>query len=245
MRSYRVYSACPLDIGAIANLDKGATKHLVAVLRVQLGNTVTVFNGDGFNYLCTVVEIHKSALSVRVVSRSSPENESCLATTLGLAVSKGDRFDWAIKKATELGVTSIVPVLTQRVDVRLPPDRWAKKRAHWQQIVIAACEQSGRAYVPTVCDAQPLASWLPTLEADARFVLDPRTATAARTVDPPDHIALLIGPEGGLTDEEIELAKTSQFVGLSLGPRVMRTETAPIAALSIIGAKWGDLNSFE
>ena len=245
MRSYRVYSDCPLDVGAIANLDKGATKHLVAVLRVQLENTVTVFNGDGFDYLCSVVEIHKSALAVRVVSRSSPDNESRLVTTLGLAVSKGDRFDWAIKKATELGVTSIVPLLTKRVDVRLPPDRWVKKRAHWQQAVIAACEQSGRAYVPTVCDAQPLASWLLTLEADTRFVLDPRTLTAARTADQPDHIALLIGPEGGLTDEEIELSIASQFVGLSLGPRVMRTETAPIAALSIIGAKWGDLNTFE
>lgn len=245
MRHYRVYSDTALALGAQAELDKGAAKHLAAVLRVGLGDTITVFNGDGFNYLCSVLEITKSALSVRVVSKSDPENESSLATTLGLAVSKGDRFEWAIKKATELGVTSIAPLLTQRVDVRLPPDRWAKKRSHWQQVVIAACEQSGRAFVPTVCDAQPVANWLSTLDAETRFVLDPKALGAAKPADEPRHIALLIGPEGGLTDEEVALAKANHFVGLSLGPRIMRTETAPIAALSIIGAKWGDLNSFQ
>ena len=245
MRNYRVYSDAALTVDAQIELDKGATKHLVAVLRVGLGDTITLFNGDGFNYLCSVIEITKSALSVRVVSKSDPENEPSLATTLGLAVSKGDRFEWAIKKATELGVTSIAPLLTQRVDVRLPPDRWAKKRSHWQQVVIAACEQSGRAFVPTVCDAQPVANWLSTLDAETRFVLDPKALGAAKPADEPRHIALLIGPEGGLTDEEVALAKANHFVGLSLGPRIMRTETAPIAALSIIGAKWGDLNSFQ
>ena len=245
MRNYRVYSDTVLAVGAQAELDKGATKHLVAVLRVGLGDTITVFNGDGFNYLCSVIEITKSALSVSVTSKSDPGNESNLSTTLGLAVSKGDRFEWAIKKATELGVTSIAPLLTQRVDVRLPPDRWAKKRSHWQQVVIAACEQSGRAFVPTVCDAQPVASWLSTLDADTRFVLDPRALGAAKPAKEPDNIALLIGPEGGLTDEEVALAKANDFIGLSIGPRIMRTETAPIAALSIIGAKWGDLNSFH
>lgn len=245
MRNYRVYSGAALAVGAQVELDKGATKHLVAVLRVSLGDTVTVFNGDGFNYLCSVTEVTKSSLLVSVISKSNPENESNLSTTLGLAVSKGDRFEWAIKKATELGVTSITPLLTQRVDVRLPPDRWAKKRSHWQQVVIAACEQSGRAFVPTVCDATPLASWLPALDADTRFVLDPRALVAAKSADEPDHIALLIGPEGGLTAEEVALARAHDFIGLSLGPRIMRTETAPIAALSIIGAKWGDLNSFQ
>ena len=245
MRNYRVYSDAELAVGAQIELDKGATKHLVAVLRVGLGDTITVFNGDGFNYLCSVIEITKSALSVNVISKSDPENESNLSTTLGLAVSKGDRFEWAIKKATELGVTSIAPLLTQRVDVRLPPDRWAKKRSHWQQVVIAACEQSGRAFVPTVCDATPLAKWLSTLGADTCFVLDPRAVAGARPADEPNNIALLIGPEGGLTDEEVALAKANEFIGLSLGPRIMRTETAPLAALSVIGAKWGDLNCFE
>ena len=245
MRNYRVHSDAALTVGAQIELDKGATKHLVAVLRVGLGDTITVFNGDGFNYLCSVIEITKSSLSVRVVSKSDPENESNLSTTLGLAVSKGDRFEWAIKKATELGVTSIAPLLTQRVDVRLPPDRWAKKRSHWQQVVIAACEQSGRAFVPTVGDATPLASWLPSLDADTRFVLDPRALGAAKPADEPRHIALLIGPEGGLTNDEVALAKANNFVSMSIGPRIMRTETAPIAALSVIGAKWGDLNCFE
>ena len=172
MRNYRVYSDTVLAVGAQVELDKGATKHLVAVLRVGLGDTITVFNGDGFNYLCSVIEITKSSLSVSVTSKSDPENESNLSTTLGLAVSKGDRFEWAIKKATEIGVTSIAPLLTQRVDVRLPPDRWAKKRSHWQQ-VIAACEQSGRAFVPTVCEHS---RWQAGLDADTRFVLDPRAA---------------------------------------------------------------------
>ena len=129
------------------------------------------------------------------------------------------------------------------VDVRLPPDRWAKKRS----LATSGDRRvsNRRAFVPTVGDATPLAKWLSNICAYTCFVLDPRAVTGARPADEPNNIALLIGPEGGLTDEEVALAKANEFIGLSLGPRIMRTETAPLAALSVIGAIWGDLNCFE
>jgi 16S rRNA (uracil1498-N3)-methyltransferase len=165
-----------------------------------------------------------------------------LNTCLALGVSKGDRFEWAIKKATELGVTSIVPILSQRVDVRLSPDRWHKKQEHWQQIVISACEQSGRAVVPKVQEPTTLPQWLSDVEADCKLVLDPE-ATPRAINDQPASIALLIGPEGGLAASELTLAWENGFSAMRLGPRILRTETAPLVALSVLGARWGDINA--
>jgi 16S rRNA (uracil1498-N3)-methyltransferase len=163
-------------------------------------------------------------------------------TCLALGVSKGDRFEWAIKKATELGVTSIVPMLSQRVDVRLSPERWQKKQEHWQQIVISACEQSGRAVIPLVEEPTNLPHWLSHVEADCKLVLDPCGVSNDLT-NKPVRIALLIGPEGGLAASELDLASENGFTAMKLGPRVLRTETAPLVALSVLGARWGDINA--
>jgi 16S rRNA (uracil1498-N3)-methyltransferase len=146
MRSYRVYSSLPLTVDEQCDLDERASHHLARVLRVKTGDRLCVFNGDGNNYRGAIVSATKHQVSVLIDSIEQADNESPLNTCLALGVSKGDRFDWAIKKATELGVTSIVPILSQRVDVRLSPERWLKKQEHWQQIVISACEQSGRAH---------------------------------------------------------------------------------------------------
>ena len=240
MRSYRVYSSSLLTSGQVCALDEHASHHLARVLRVKVGTQVSVFNGDGQDYSGQVDAVSKQQVTVNITSVKSIHTESTLRTCLALAVSKGDRFDWAIKKATELGVTSIVPILSQRVDVRLSPERWLKKRTHWQQVVISACEQSGRAVIPEVLSPEPLDSWVAGVEADCKYLLDPSLESEV-TSTTPKSVAVLIGPEGGFTSEELRLASQFGFYALRLGPRVLRTETAPLVALSVIGARWGDI----
>ena len=242
MRSYRVYSSRPITVEEQCDLDDRASRHLARVLRVKTGDRLSVFNGDGNNYQGAIVSASKHQVSVLIDRIEPAETESSLNTCLALAVSKGDRFEWAIKKATELGVTSIVPILSQRVDVRLSPERWQKKQEHWQQIVISACEQSGRAVVPEIAVPTTLSQWLSNVEADCKLVLDP-DATPNALHDQPTSIALLIGPEGGLTPSELTLASETGFSAIRLGPRVLRTETAPLVALSVLGARWGDINA--
>ena len=242
MRSYRVHSQSDLKVGQSAVLDERSSHHLARVLRVKVDDAVTVFNGDGYNYYSRISAVTKTHITVDISTKENPSNESPLSTHLGLAVSKGDRFEWAIKKATELGVSSISPILSQRVDVRLSPERWQKKQDHWQQIVISACEQSGRAVVPEVQLPQPLRSWVEVAEADHKFCLHPGLNNALPTT-PPSSVALLVGPEGGLSDDEVALASNYGFLGLNLGPRILRTETAPLVALSVIGTQWGDLRA--
>ncbi|MDG1655195.1 MAG: 16S rRNA (uracil(1498)-N(3))-methyltransferase [Luminiphilus sp.] len=215
---------------------------MARVLRVSVGTQVSVFNGDGHDYSGHVDAVSKQRVTVNITSVKRLHTESTLHTCLALAVSKGDRFDWAIKKATELGVTSIVPILSQRVDVRLSPERWLKKRAHWQQVVISACEQSGRAVIPEVVSPAPLDSWVAGVEADCKYLLDP-SVDSEETSTTPESVVVLIGPEGGFTSEELRLASQFGFCALRLGPRVLRTETAPLVALSVIGARWGDIKS--
>ena len=242
MRSYRVHSNSDLNVGQSAVLDERSSHHLARVLRVKADDAVTVFNGDGYNYHSRVSAVTKTNVTVDLLTKEDPCNESPLSTHLGLAVSKGDRFEWAIKKATELGVSSISPILSHRVDVRLSPERWQKKQDHWQQIVISACEQSGRAVVPEVHSPQPLGSWVEVTEADQKFCLHPGLNNALPKT-PPSNVALLVGPEGGLSDDEVALASNYGFLGLNLGPRILRTETAPLVALSVIGTQWGDLRA--
>ena len=242
MRSYRVYSSSPLTLGQVCALDEHASHHLAKVLRVKVSTQISVFNGDGQDYSGHIDAVSKQQVTVNITSVKSIHTESTLRTCLALAVSKGDRFDWAIKKATELGVTSIVPILSQRVDVRLSPERWLKKRAHWQQVVISACEQSGRAVIPEVFSPEPLDSWVAGVEADCKYLLDP-ALESEETSTTPESVAVLIGPEGGFTSEELRLASQFGFYALRLGPRVLRTETAPLVALSVIGARWGDIKS--
>ena len=242
MRSYRVYSSLPLTVDEQCHLDDRARHHLARVLRVKAGDRLCVFNGDGNNYQGAIVSASKNQVSVLIDSMEQADTESPLNTCLALGVSKGDRFEWAIKKATELGVSSIVPLLSQRVDVRLSPERWQKKQEHWQQVVISACEQSGRAVVPDVQEPTTLPHWLSHVEADCKLVLDPE-ATPNALNDQPASIALLIGPEGGLAPSELKLASENGFSAMRLGPRVLRTETAPLVALSVLGARWGDINA--
>ena len=241
MRQIRLYTPQQLEAGSVIELDPIAAHHLGKVLRASAGDPVTLFNGGGLDWACSVDRIEKKSLWVSVLKAQDAIAEAPIDTHLGLCLSKGDRFDWAIQKATELGVTEITPLFSERVDVKLPADRLDKRLAQWRRIVIGACEQCGRACVPAIHPPKHLATWVVSAESALKWVLDHQTSTAWPEAAP-SSIDLLIGPEGGLTEQEIALATTAGFQGLRLGPRVLRTETAPAIALGIIGSRWGDVN---
>ncbi|MCL4106065.1 UNVERIFIED_CONTAM: hypothetical protein GTU68_058371 [Idotea baltica] len=208
---------------------------------MQAGDALTLFNGRGGEYAAHIQNVGKKTVQVIVGEHRAIELESPLDVHLGIALSRGERMDWIVQKATELGVRSITPLVTERVEVKLKGDRAEKKRCHWQGIAVSACEQCGRNYLPAVNVLQPLAQWLAVTEADCKLVLHHRANTLSATTQSPARLALLVGPEGGLSGTEIEAAEAAQFQSLTLGPRVMRTETAPLAALAILQARWGDM----
>jgi 16S rRNA (uracil1498-N3)-methyltransferase len=240
MREIRLYSDQSLEEGELVQLEAAAAHHIAKVLRARVGDSITLFNGSGLDWQCAITDLQKRGVTVSVGKASNPNTESPLKTELGLCLSKGDRFDWAIQKATEAGITNITPLFSDRVDVKLPSDRIAKRIAHWQQIVRSACEQCGRAKVPQVFDPVPLSAWVQEQVTDAKLFLHHREIGAVPETRP-TSIALLVGPEGGLSDVDRNHARDAGFIGVRLGPRVLRTETAPLVALSILGARWGDM----
>ena len=185
-----------------------------------------------------------SKKSVRVELRESIAglSESPLRIHLGQGLSRGERMDWAIQKATELGVSAITPIVSSRCEVRLKDERADKRMAHWRQVALSACEQCGRSVLPLINPPQELDTWLQQIEADLKLVLHP-VAAPLQSHDKPNSLAFLIGPEGGLSDAEVDQAKAAGFHSARLGPRVLRTETAPVVALSVAQQLWGDLQA--
>ena len=247
MRNPRLFSDQPLTPGNQVVLKGNVAQHLGRVLRARTGDNIALFNGDGQEFAATVLTVSKREVSVDIGEAATPQTESPVYTTLGLCLSKGDRFDWAIQKATELGVGAIAPLYSERVDFSIPQDRMEKRIAHWQQIAINACEQCGRVKVPSITPPQSLLSWVDNVSAEQKWVLhcadDTSASASAVTHGAPRDAALLIGPEGGLTDQELAAASAEGFQLLQLGPRVLRTETAPAAALSVLSVFWGDMPS--
>ena len=242
MPTPRFYCPIPLEPGNRISLPANAAVHACRVLRLQPGDPVVLFNGDGHDYACSLTEVGKNTASAEVLSRSEVNRESPLKVTLAQAISAGERMDFTIQKAVELGVTAIQPIASQRSVVKLAGERADKRREHWQNVANAACEQSGRAFVPQVAPPQALVNWLGALTPHAlRLTLSP-TATLAlpQLPQPADVICLLVGPEGGLTAQEIELAATHGFTPVRLGQRILRTETAALATLAAIQTLWGD-----
>ena len=242
MRTVRIYQPGLYDVGHSIELSSAASQHVGVVLRMQPGEPLTLFCGDNREFTATITTVHKkkvvaTILAVHDVSRESPQ-----AIHLGQAISKGERMELVIQKAVELGVTSITPLLTTYSVVRLDAERMAKKLAQWQAIAIAACEQSGRNQLPIIHPTCTLDLYLQQCHAATKLVLYPNSAKSWRNHTFADgDIALLIGPEGGLSDHEVSMARESQFQPLCLGPRILRTETAAIAAMSMIQAIRGDL----
>ncbi len=244
MRNPRIYSPQTLSPNSTLALDADAAHHVSRVLRMQVGDELMLFNGDGGEYRAAIVSIDKKSVRVALRSCDNCERESPLAIHLGIAISKGERMDWVIQKATELGVAQITPLQTERIEVRLSNEREEKKLTHWQAIAIAACEQCARNRIPAIHSPISLAAWLDSVTADIKFVLHHRSEIALEShAEKPKSIALLIGPEGGLSAAEVVLAEKKKFASLRLGPRVLRTETAPLAAISILQFLWGDLRA--
>ncbi len=244
MRSPRLFTDQPLTPGDQVVLEGTVAQRLGRVLRARAGEQVALFNGDGREFAATVLSVSKREVSVDIGAAATPQTESPVHTTLGLCLSKGDRFDWAIQKATELGVGAVTPLYSERVDFSIPPDRIEKRVAHWRQIAISACEQCGRVRIPAVSSPQRLEQWVQSVAAEQKWVLhcDDHGATrSGASKEAPADAALLIGPEGGLTDQEITRACENSFGVLRLGPRVLRTETAPVVALSALSVYWGEM----
>lgn len=242
MRNPRIYTQQALSADSTLALDESASHHLARVLRFQVGHTLTLFNGDGSEYAAIICAIDKRNVTVNIQTSKFIERESPLAIHLGIAISKGDRMDLVIQKAVELGVTTITPLLSERVEVRLQGERADKKLQHWNGIVIAACEQCMRNRIPQLNPITSLHDWINQVDAEQKFVLHHRSETSLGEITKPKSVALLIGPEGGLSDAEITAAERKEFSPLRLGPRVFRTETAPLAALAILQYAFGDLN---
>ncbi|MBR9805448.1 16S rRNA (uracil(1498)-N(3))-methyltransferase [bacterium] len=247
MRKSRIFVDNALPAGQCIVLDERATHYLINVLRCREGEHLLLFNGDGSDYPACISAIKKRHIEVTLSEGIPIANESPIESYLGIAISKGDRFDWVLQKATELGVTHIFPLLTERVNVKLDLRRLEKKQQHWQQVVISACEQSGRAVLPTLHATKNLTDWLAARpETTLSWMLAPEGASlrdaSHRIEKSPKTISLLIGPEGGLSDNDVALAAKHDFEALRLGPRILRTETAPIAILSIIQSLWGDID---
>lgn len=242
MRCPRVFTDQPLASGTHIVLDSGASRHLLNVLRLQSAAPLTVFNGAGKEFAATLIGNTGGIARVALGVGCEPGRESPLAIHLGMSVAKGERMGWVVQKAVELGVVTITPLLTERSEVRLNPERADKKHRHWQQIAISACEQCGRNRLPAIAKPHNLPAWLAVTPMPG-LVLDPEAGLTLGQIAAPTQtqLSLLVGPEGGLTTAEIAAATTAGFTAVHLGPRVLRTETAPLAAISIIQARWGDL----
>jgi 16S rRNA (uracil1498-N3)-methyltransferase len=243
VRITRVYVDSPLTPDSDVRLPESAAYHVARVLRLREGATITAFDGSGADFRCEILTVKGDDVRVRVGARSTGLAESPLRITLVQAVSRSERMDWTLQKATELGVRTIVPVLSARSVVRLDERQAEKKMRHWQAIVAAACEQCGRSVVPEVRVPQDLGRYLASsVREGQRLVLSPTgPASLAGLASVGTRVELLIGPEGGLADAELERAAASGFTPVRLGPRILRTETAGIVALTVLQSLWGDL----
>lgn len=239
MRLSRTHVDAPLAPGAVVTLSENATGHLVRVLRLGLGDACLVFNGDGADYEARLVSLGKRGAEVEVMARHAVDNESPLRITLAQAIARGEKMDWVLQKATELGVAAVVPLLTERTEVKLDAERSEKRSAHWRGVVVAACEQCGRARVPSIAAPLTLRDWLAGLAAPGWY-LDPEAELGVRELEP-GELTLVIGPEGGLGERDLAALRAAGFRGLRLGPRILRTETAGVAALAALQALHGDL----
>jgi len=238
----RVYVEAPLAPGRRESLQGGAANHVARVLRLRAGDPLTLFDGRGGEYAAQIEAIRKDAVWVVVGEHAARERESPLPVTLAQGISRGERMDWVIQKATELGVARIAPLLTERSVVHLDAQQARKRVQHWTAIAIAACEQSGRTRVPKIESPLALQAFLDMGSEGERIVLSPHGSRHLAEIPTPLSAAtVLIGPEGGLAPAEAEAAVRAHFVPMRMGPRILRTETAAVCALTLLQHRFGDL----
>jgi len=238
----RIYVSGPLEVGTDLALGQEPSEHLARVLRARPGDALSLFDGHGAEYEARVVAVGRRSIAARVLGRCSVDRESPLCLHLLQGVSRGERMDYTIQKAVELGVSRITPVLSRRSVVQLDADRAARKLDHWHSVVISACEQCGRNQIPALDPPQPWPAALKLAQAELRLCLAPDAAAGVRSLsERAEEVALLAGPEGGLAPEELAEAVAQGWCALRLGPRVLRTETAAVAALAALQVLRGDL----
>lgn len=224
-------------------LDKTASHHLAVVLRAKIGESVTLFNGDGCEYQAKITDIQKKNVEVDIIAFQPRDLESPLSIHLAQSMSRGEKMDFTIQKAVELGVKKIFPLSTERTNVKLDKERSEKRLAHWQSIIISACEQSGRNLIPEISPIETLDQALPHFDQTWRFILSPHTGKTFKNlpIQQNDSVLLFIGPEGGLSENEMNKVMRQGFIPITLGPRVLRTETAGLVAISALQTHFGDI----
>jgi 16S rRNA (uracil1498-N3)-methyltransferase len=239
----RIHCDVRLGPGAQFSLAPDAAQHVSKSLRLKAGDVLTVFDGRGGEYEAAIHRIDRDRVDIKVGAWRDVERESALRLGLVQGLPEADKMDWIIQKAVELGVAWIQPIVCDRSVVRLSGERAARREAHWRRVAVAACEQCGRNTIPEVRPTLGFQSWIAVPATIARWMLVPGTMPLAAHASPPAPLELLVGPEGGLSEREHELAVQRGCESVSVGVRVLRTETAPLAALAAIHALWGDFRA--
>ena len=239
MRDIRVHIDQPLVTGELVELTAELVSHLGKVLRLKAGDTLVMFNGQGGEYHARVENLARRSGSVVIGEYDPVERESALHTRLVQALGKGDRTEWALRKAVELGVTEIVPLTTERTQVKISAEKNQQRQRRWQGMIIAACEQSGRTCLPILRSVVGFDEWTVQQRNGSRLILDPRATAPLKVDSVTTEVELLIGPEGGFSDAEYQQANSRGYQSASLGPRVLRTETAPLVALALLQTQAG------
>ncbi|MFT5812598.1 MAG: 16S rRNA (uracil1498-N3)-methyltransferase [Psychroserpens sp.] len=247
MRNPRIYQAQAFEVGQTQALNEDAFGHIVRVLRLKYGDDITLFNGIAeqqgyYEYQAKLCNVNKRHADVEIIATKLIENESPLNIHLAQGISRGERMDFTLQKSVELGVNTITPIFTERCNVKLSGERLEKKHQQWQKIVISACEQSGRCTVPIVAAPIYLDDWLQQESTALKLNLHPKAKHSIMSLPIENQrVRLLIGPEGGLNNDEISRANTAGFHDVLLGPRVLRTETAALTAITALQCRYGDL----
>ena len=244
MEENRFYHSEKLELKHVVELIAQTHIHATKVLRLKVGDQFALFNGDGYDYVAKVIELSKHKTSVEIIDRYPVNHESPLKITLAQGLAAGDKMDWIIQKAVELGIQSIQPLLTERSIVKLDRERADKKLEHWRTVAISACEQTGRSIIPDILSPIHIVQWLSNQNQIAnslKLILTPAKAQNINHLEKPSSpVVFMVGPEGGFSEKEMNLALSSSFVPVNFGKRVLRTETASVVALSIMQNLWGD-----
>lgn len=242
MRVPRIFTDQPLQVGQLIVLEKDPSIHLIKVLRLSKGHQLELFNGNNSSYAAEIIAIDRNEVSAHILRQSTVDNESPLQLHLYQGISRGDKMDLTLQKAVELGVKHFTPMITERCGVKLDEKRWQKKREHWIKIIQSACEQSGRNAIPTLHPVMTFTEALDKISPQSIF-LEPSSENRFKNIQLPDltsEIQLWVGPEGGFSDNEVIQVKLKGCTPVNLGPRILRTETAALAAVSCINSVWGD-----
>ena len=240
---HRFYHSNPLDLNQIIILDEFSSHHALRVMRVKVDDFLVLFNGDGFEYRGRVCDINKKTINVEILSKEKNNSESPININLFQSISSNEKMDMVIQKATELGVSSIQPIFTSRSTIKLSLDRTKKRVIHWKQVSISACEQSGRSKIPAIkspIEFDQISEGIKTNSLNLLLHPDNLEESSNLPNEYSGDINIFIGPEGGFSQDEVLLLKKQNCINIQLGPRILRTETAPLAIIAILQYKYGD-----